>query len=321
MARGTRRQPGRDGSSPGGQVKVTHGPSRAPLRGGLAQRGQGRARGERNTCQAGVLLCPGADRQGGSGARQVPLPATCLPTREGSGTGTARLPEQPARQLALSRSGCCTPVRADSYPGRAGIWRASTRAGCDSTRPCPWGAGRQPSRMPESRTVVAAQPPLCPALRGALVPGDDQWLWAGWGTTKHISRWRHLSGREDGCMPRCRCARWLCRGTRGRGGERKAAAREAPSPGSRTRARPLTAGCQKGSGAAVGREGGEPGGTQPEQGSCAGLKGTASPEQSCSRRHGARVPHHRQAELAPSRGSPRLRPSRVPIHVWEQGGP
>lgn len=89
----------------------------------------------------------------------------------------------------------------------------------------------------------------------------------------------------------------------------------------RARVHPLTAGCQKGSGAAVGREGGEPGGTQLEQGSCAGLKGTASPEWSCAGRHGARVPHHRQAELAPSRASPRLCPSRAPAHVWEQGGP
>lgn len=73
------------------------------------------------------LAVPGADLQGGSGAGQVLLPATCLPTRTGFGTGTAWLPEQPARRLGLSRSGCCTPIRADSYPGHAGIWIVSTR--------------------------------------------------------------------------------------------------------------------------------------------------------------------------------------------------
>lgn len=69
---------------------------------------------------------PGADLQGGSGAGQALLPAPCLLTCKGFGTGRAWLPEQPAGQLALSRSGCCTPVRADSYPGRADIWIAST---------------------------------------------------------------------------------------------------------------------------------------------------------------------------------------------------
>lgn len=30
------------------------------------------------------------------------------------------------QQLGLSRSGCCAPVPADSYPGYAGTWIAST---------------------------------------------------------------------------------------------------------------------------------------------------------------------------------------------------
>lgn len=73
------------------------------------------------------LAMPGADLQGGSGAGQALLRATCSLTCKAFGTDTAWLPEQPAGQLGLSRSGCCTPVRADSYPGRAGIWIASTR--------------------------------------------------------------------------------------------------------------------------------------------------------------------------------------------------
>lgn len=72
------------------------------------------------------LAMPRADVRGGSRDRRALLPAICLPTCNGFGTGTAWLLEQPARQLRLSRSGCCTPVQADSYPGRAGIWIAST---------------------------------------------------------------------------------------------------------------------------------------------------------------------------------------------------
>lgn len=73
------------------------------------------------------LAMPGADQQGGSGAGQALLTATCLPTRKRFGTSTAWPPEQPAGQLGLSKSGCCTPVQADSYPGRVGIWIVSTR--------------------------------------------------------------------------------------------------------------------------------------------------------------------------------------------------
>lgn len=51
--------------------------------------------------------------------------------------------------------------------------------------------------------MVAAQALLAPALQGVLVPGDTQWLQAGWGATRHMSRWRPLGHREDGCLPMC----------------------------------------------------------------------------------------------------------------------
>ena len=165
-------------------------------------------------------------------------------------------------------------------------------------------------------------PLLCGACRSL---GTRQWLRAGWGATKHISRWRHLDCREDGCVPRCRCARWLCWSTQAAGRcKRKAAAREAPSLGSQTWTCPLTVGCQKGSRGAAGLQwaGKEGSGEDPAgAGRLPWAEGHSQPAWSCACRHGAQVHHHRQAELAPSRASLRLRCSQVSAHVWEQGGP
>lgn len=59
VAEGTGGQPGRDGSLPGGQVKVRHRPGQAPLCRGSAPREQGCARGGKHVPGRGLAM-PGA---------------------------------------------------------------------------------------------------------------------------------------------------------------------------------------------------------------------------------------------------------------------